>query len=363
MRNYSAIRASSATLILGLSLAAHPVAIAQRVSLGTPDSSDECRREQDLSNLPADSALLRIAAVVGPATPAMNRAWPGFWSASQELLLHRGGVVALVSGAPRLDSIQLLERRDLAGSQSTPAYLFYGSLEDFWPVLGYSAAPKFSNLKAPLALPTIARDLRWNLQVLYHEHFHRFQIGNFRDWRLPRGSDAPHSVRMREPEFARLVAIEMRMLSTALDASDPDSLRSLLRGYLSVRHTRTSNDSVAQWSERQMERMEGVAEYVGREAARLALDCGTTQARKLLVQEDSARALSGYSQGRPDTRIYFTGAVLSFLLDELGVDWKKKVQQGAYLDPLLAAAINFSISDVPQQVQLWTQRLGPAEPQ
>lgn len=354
------IQAICVALPLSVTLATSSPVSAQSPGAGAAPHPmlGSCRADQDFATVSADSALLRIAVVLGRGAPAVQRIWPGYWPATEEVLLSRGdSAVLLIARSPLPPGIRPVERQDLAADQPTPVYLFRGPIREFWPAFGLRPL-RLSDPKALWHWEIGSRRLGRGLEVIYHEHFHRFQVFNFRHFSTPRGSDAPFVRRMREPEFARRVEIEHRMLSSALESADADSLRALLQGYLSVRHTRTSSDSVAQWSERQMERIEGVAQYVGLEAVRRVLDCDRVGLRADLQQQLEAKA-----RNASDSRIYFTGAALSYLLDQMGEDWKRKVQDGAYLDQLLAAAVDFDAGNAPQQAHLWIQRFAPAEPQ
>jgi hypothetical protein len=181
-----------------------------------------CRADQDFATLSADSAVLHIAHVLGRGAPAVQRIWPGYWSAAEEVLLfRRDSAVLLISHEPVPPGIRPVERRDLTAVQPTPAYLFRGPISEFWPAFGRPAL-RFSDPKALWPLEIRPRWLAPGLDLIYHEHFHRFQLFNFRHVSTPRGSDAPFVRRMREPEFARRVEIEHQMLGTALDMSDPE---------------------------------------------------------------------------------------------------------------------------------------------
>jgi hypothetical protein len=179
------------------------------------------------------------------------------------------------------------------------------------------------------------------IETLYHEGFHAHQMEHFSPIPDARPAMGPRldAVRLQgatPAEYEALAEAERKALSAALAAPGEDSLRAVLRGYLSTRARRMALAPEVQRVERWEEQNEGTAQYVGQLCAASAVGAGREHARAR-VRMRLSQPSPALHYGRPSKwRAYGVGAALALLLDDLGArDWQRAVTAGTALDALL----------------------------
>lgn len=178
------------------------------------------------------------------------------------------------------------------------------------------------------------------LDLLYHEGFHAYQWETFTavpGARAAFGSTlAPVSLDGTPEEFEALAEAERQALAAALVAPSLDSVRVVLREYLSTRARRAGLAPDAQRVEQWEEQMEGTAQYVGEMCSAYAMGAGSERVRARIGAQ-LAEPQPALLAGRPSKwRAYAVGAALALLLDDLGApDWRRVVAAGTALDVYL----------------------------
>lgn len=165
--------------------------------------------------------------------------------------------------------------------------------------------------------------------LMMHEAWHRIQdqIG------LTAGNaDQPQLA----TEAGRLsFRLELRALSAALTATDPQARRLAIRDALIFRAWRYAQFPEAHGAENTMERHEGLAEYTGR---RLSRDDAMT--RHLADHLRRGDAVREYAR----TFAYYSGPAYGVLLDGAAPDWRQTWDKRQGLPQLLAQALNLHMA-------------------
>ncbi len=345
----------AAALVLALTPLIHGCAVhhpsAKRPSAPAEVTLRSAPSEIPLSEQPADSALIRTAAIIVRAAPKIEAVWPGYWPADQAFFLTRPDeAVLLVSSIAPPPEFEPLVGPGVPRELRGIAYLRRGLPADLAQSGGFHLAYQAGDVAAP-AVP-LQDSIFPTLSFLYHEVFHPYQFRKFKDI-FARVAPAD-SARVSAAKFVAMAEVERRILSAAPDAPSPDSLRLLLRQYLAVRAYRPDANSEAQAVERRTERVEGSARLVGYQAALLALGEDPDQVQDLL-RHDLTRPLESFSV-RPGPnarlmrwRLYGTGAALGNLLDRLEYDWRAHLETGVPLDELLSRALAFDPAKAPYE--------------
>lgn len=180
-----------------------------------------------------------------------------------------------------------------------------------------------------------------------HEAFHHYQ---YQQQFFGRKQEGPSQIDASEDRA--LAEIEQRLLSDAIESTDPGAIRKGIARFLAVRQTREAKLplSVREYQD-QLEAREGTARYVeenveicGDEASNDKRSAYRFFARSrasvlAALAKDLRRDLSpnAYARGRH----YYTGAAMAYLLNQLSPDWQEQVEHGARLSQLLAAASGF----------------------
>jgi hypothetical protein len=186
-------------------------------------------------------------------------------------------------------------------------------------------------------------DVPETLGTLYHEAFHTYQGDHF--FRARDTSEAlPDSLAGDESALPMVVG-ERRLLADALSHKSPDSVRAAVRRFLWFRSVRFAR--AHPWLlrvQRQLERYEGSAHLVGRQAQLVAVGAEPREA----VESLRAELLQPPPAAPPWVRRYWiplrwhayaSGAAMALLLDQLGErGWRGRVETGTDLDVLLARA-------------------------
>jgi hypothetical protein len=293
-----------------------------------------------------DSALVALAAALLDAEPAVGALWPDGWSFAPCLIFidepGRSASVLITSGPAPRDFIPL-PRRDGRPAEEIDrpplrAYLYSGPLPGLNGTL---------NLRYPLG-DRIVLAIPWKgsapvtASLLIHEAFHLVQRERFDD----RG-DSPILTEglTGSPRFRALTEIERRVLIAALRSHSREEIAERARELLAVRRERygaTDAPTIAR-ADRLHERIEGSAEWIGREGARIALGGSRDSAERALIDEWLRPPLDHPSVPIPDrlvrTRAYGTGSAIAIILERLGAGWQRPLERGVALDAQLAEAV------------------------
>jgi len=300
--------------------------------------------------------LIAASSRADAVIPRLKNVWPGFWRTPHPFLLYSDSSAVLVSSEiPSGDWAPLGPRR-VPPLRQGDAYARSG------PLPGLSGNFDMDYETGGLHVEAVA----WQdggpstLETLFHEWFHVFQGRRFAATRGA-GTLSPLEESYLDPSsyltprFQAMGEVERRMLLAALELRDRDSLPTLLRAYLAVRHERMRTASPAVRSaEINIERKEGSAALVGSEATSLAMGDSAGawlegQIQGLLSMSlDSLSEAMGSEYARFRFRLYGTGAAIGHLLDRLGQPWRKRLEAGASFDRLLAAAVHFDSGQAAQ---------------
>ncbi|HEX2079946.1 MAG TPA: hypothetical protein VHG08_19670, partial [Longimicrobium sp.] len=207
------------TILATAAQACTPVSAASRQPVAA-------RPESGAPEPPAREGLVRLAARMMRAGPAVDAVWPGFWGADQGfMLLHpRDTALLVLPGTPPA------EYEPLTGPVVPPELRGRAYLRRAYPPeLGpnaFSIAYAVGADTVP-ALEPKGRSSFSRLEFYYHESFHGYQHRRFAESR-----DGDRRVGMRErlvdsavtasPEFAALAEVERRLLAQAVEAERED---------------------------------------------------------------------------------------------------------------------------------------------
>ncbi len=271
---------------------------------------------------PVTEAYLREAADrVVAYEEALSRIWPGFWPAGQPFILHEPSVGAVFAGAAAPGAPEF-RAGPLPGARS--------AFELDYP----SGVPN----TVALRLSTAQDDLA----TLFHEQFHDYQQDAFR-WIGGGGEEyiAPELLEDRG-DFAARADLERRVLAGALRETDVARRRQSTRTYLALRRARNATlaPELAA-AEAQREWSEGTAEYVGLAGAAILADDPMAIRRRIIAGLETDLIAHGgdFMSNWFRWRAYAVGAGMAWLLDDLGGDWRRKVEAGERLDRLLEEAL------------------------
>lgn len=290
-------------------------------------------------------AALEVARVLSSRAPDIQRIWPGFWSAAEfALYAPAWGMIARLNAAPPAGFVSIPE--DVAGMPRV--YGYFGE----WPVLKFGGvlpvvaglSPASSNIGG-IEVPTnlngyvipVAVQMRpdrlGTIELAIHEAFHSYQLTHFQNmFQIARRPEAPPGA-VDSAELPQLAG-EAALLNAALSAASAERA-ALIARYFDLRATRLARNPELANLEREQERKEGTAEYVG-----LRARLSTTDSLVVLTDTIAARVLSAYQirhsrRAALQARPYATGAALAYLLDQSGVEWRIRVERGEFLDDLL----------------------------
>lgn len=264
--------------------------------------------------------------------------WPGFHVPTEFILCARNGITLVASSEA---TVALADRPEVVEDLGGGAVLLSApppGLEHVCFDLSYAfgestllAVPLLSQLYS-VTDPVVA-----NLSQLYHEAFHQFQEKEFAatsesGYAVFKEVRIPVAV-MNSPEFGRLAAEERALLTGALREPDLKLKRALLGQYVSRREERLKLvPPDLREAEAHHERKEGTAKMVGLTAAFAVAGLEREEVRDAVVQDlGNTPAFSGQdymSNAYRRWHVYATGAALGLLLDDFGVAWRERVQDG-----------------------------------
>lgn len=281
--------------------------------------------------------LYGAGATIAAAEGLLDDVWPGYWFPGKKFILAiPGQCVLLYSSEPAPPGYEPLS---LVSAGTGSFYLARGNV----PRLG--ASEGHFDIRFPVgrgfatAVP-IRESLLPTLHALYHEAFHAYQNDEFSDPSVTHSS-VPNAV-VGDPEFRALAEVERRVLAEAIVQSDEEALRNLARRYLAVRlHRLAAVPAHVADVEREMERVEGTAQFVGYSAAVRALDLSATATADIIGRDLRKPAKTSRFGGEWTLRlrVYATGAAIGVLLERLATDWRSGVERGASLEALLVRSV------------------------
>ena len=267
------------------------------------------------------SELLTMARRVVAQEGELSRLWPGFWPPGQPFILHHPATGAVFAGAAAP-----------GGPEHRPG-----------PLPGANSAYELDYASGAPNTVALRYEVGTSLDTLFHEQFHDFQSERFR-WRGG-GSDEfiDASLIPDKAAFAAAAEVERRVLARALSARRRAERHRLAGEYLALRsHRLGALDPAVADAEAYREWSEGVAEYIGVRGAAIVAGRPDSAARRIIegLRKDLNVGGGGFSTNWFRWRAYSVGAAMAWLLDDLGVDWRHAVEDGARLDELLAEAVH-----------------------
>lgn len=297
----------------------------------------------------ADECMaMRVIDELVKRTPAIRAVWPGFWKTAEFGVYSPdwGILIRTLSTPP--DGFAEVSAR---GVRVEHLYAIHGP----WPLLqtggvfpivsGFSPNMPMdggievsadSQTVVPVAV-RLTNDISSSIELIIHESFHSYQLANFANMYRTQSRGAAARGPYSDLEIAQLHVESDRLQETL--TSDPPNRQAAFRAFLAVRDKRFSHDSVGSAIEREQERIEGTAEFVGLRA-RLSDATSTTLRDSIIARIDRA-----YRRGPVDRRAalqarpYATGAALVYLLEESGKPWRKQVARGASLEDVLLRSL------------------------
>lgn len=299
---------------------------------------------------PLPDRLLAHAASFVAQGKALAGIWPGFFapgssfmiiddSAQKTLLIHR-------TGQPQPPFTTLHERR-VAGPLDGIAYYRDGYPEGLARGV-YRPNYVFAGDTLP-ALPPKGSTLFHQRDFYFHEAFHGYQSRHF----PPRGRRVRFGEHLVDPafldeDFRASAREERRILREALTAPYRERVFDLVNRYLDMRASRLEGKEPVEEVERDLERFEGTAQWVGCAAASLTTPPSDSAWMSVMecVDRELAMPLDEHSNF-PEAdarymrwRLYGTGGALTLLIDRFGpADWRARVEAGEPLDRILIATV------------------------
>jgi hypothetical protein len=299
-----------------------------------------------------DAVLIRAAEIVVRAAPDVGRVWPGFWTSAKPFVFTRKdpSTMLLVSAVPPPPEYLAISPTLLSDVLRGHTYLRRGFPVGFG---GFHVLYRIGDITVP-ATGLYSGEMRHDLRLFYHEAFHGFQlqkfIGNPAQRAVFGGGSALGLDPRYVPEFEEAAAVERRILSCILQVGSAQQ-GELRLDYLAVRQQRMRILPAVEKFERWEERHEGTAELVGIQAAVIAMGENPRRVGELIQQglAQPNHALQASSTNK--WRAYAVGAALGFMLDQLGVAWRERVEKGAALDELLMEATSFDPRGAEERAQ------------
>jgi hypothetical protein len=315
---------------------------------------------QRSGSLEGDPRLMRVVEVADHGAARAAGVWPGYRIPIEYIICNADGPTIVTTASPPPSKFGQPLSISPSTTTGTTVYLYaepppgldFVCLDLEYPVgqARLLAVPLIDSVYS-LTEPVLA-----SLALLYHEAFHRYQDDHFAHthgdttYRPLLEPKIPLQI-IQSQEFQRLARIERVLLADALAVvGKPNSLRSILRNYLSARWKRMQLLAPEhRGAEPHNERKEGSANLVGYEAAHLVAQ-GTTEGVASLVIADLL-ATPGFggedymSNGYREWHIYATGAAIGLVLGRLNIEWRQAMQDGATFEELLRSAVSFTDED------------------
>jgi hypothetical protein len=341
--------------VCGLALIAVAVLCSGQTVVQSKTKPDPQNPSQDQPVLGAEDKT-EIAETLKLKTEAGDEVWPGLAAADIPVILCGARYEFLVGEAAPSGPWETVSEDDFEGrlyARRAAHDSQYFAVKIGTHYAGSVGILSQMNSKSPFKL---SRD--FHVVMILHEMFHAFQAE-----RAPErfaaalnvyGSESRYPY--KNEEFAAAWNEEGAALAGALKAFDDAETRRLARKFLETRDARrgrTGFDSTIQTYERELEWLEGLAEYAEIRfyelgASRPISASSITFAPQLpfLLQYDFARLEKVLGTQEGDLRFYLSGMAQARLLDRLSPGWKTNAAMGnAYLEDLLRDAIRLPGKD------------------
>ncbi len=274
--------------------------------------------------------------------------WPGYDLSRQPFLLYLPDHWALLLNT----STPLKGFREYPASWPDlgfPAFFFPGKYDNLVGQFEFNfkidSVTSFAMGAPHELLDSMEKPAVYFFTTTVHEGFHQYQFNHFGEIPWAREEQYP----ILDVENAALAALEMHLLRDALRSAAQGDLfgrDSALQQFVAVRSFRWQQaDPFVKKYEQGQEINEGTARYVEMKSVVLFLRLDTTRVGNRLVRalyrdfagvsmpdyllQDMTKRLTGQAvspENMARNRIYPVGATLGFLLDELGIEWKKQFQ-------------------------------------
>lgn len=319
--------------------------------LAQPSSSEVATAQEP------DSVLLAVASAAVRGASVGEQVWPGFVLPREFIVCRRGGQTVLVhSGQPPAELGRAIAVQ-IESDDHVIAYFFNSPLPrmsescfDLEYRVGDKRLVAFRLIDSAYS---IKGSVAATVVGLYHEMFHAYQRTSFAVTSrlgdlaaLAAGPRPPRAI-VESEEFNRRASQERHLLAAALDLSDSDTLRSVLREYMTLRSQRLELlPESHRHVEAHEERKEATAQIVGYDAGLIAAGRDSSSVRAI-IRSDLVHAppfdAPGFQLGAyRQWHVYATGSAIALLLRQLGVDWKSDVQNGATFADVLERALRAS---------------------
>lgn len=307
-------------------------------------AQDNDRKIVQISDQNQKEIMINIAAEVVRSSKDLSQIWPGYWPEDQAFILKISDKGALlIAPSHGLNSFKPISDNQLPDELHGKSYFHEGNLDGAVQpfILNYDIGDDRTTI-----LVNAGGFSRVNIiSLLLHEQFHAYQDQAYiDDSKFP--SINPSDIKDRVG-FATLAEIERRILIDALSEKNAAKRLEILHHYFIIRQYRENIvPQIAVDTEQYLERLEGVAEYVSKVGESIIYKSGEQGLRQSLIKSLKSDLLeigSSYTTALFRNRSYQTGAALTYLLDfHNDGDWKKKIENGSFVDELLEGSIDIS---------------------
>ena len=287
---------------------------------------------------------------------ALSRVWPGFFSPGDPFMIvddsARGTLLVHPDEAP--PEFRPLDAESLPAVLTGITYYFNGPPEGLAPGT-FQADYRMAGDTLP-ALPTKG-STPFNQRDFYlHEAFHGYQSMHFPPpGRRVRFGEHLVDSELLDEEFRATARRERTLLRDIVAATNREEAFDLLRRYLELRADRLQQRQSAEEVERDLERREGTAQWVGCAGAAVttAESDPSWMSAPQCVDRELTRSLDDDYSNFPEAdarymrwRLYGTGAALTLLLERYGPqDWRSRIEAGVPLDRILRDAVSDNPGD------------------
>ena len=291
--------------------------------------------------------------------------WPGLDYGQIPMLFYRPDSVAILFNHP--DPPPGFQSIDISPIVSKGSiYAYRGRFDDytgqFWPAANI-------NGRATFVCPYNEGET-WEkrfFSFVVHEAFHNFQSGTFQDM----GDTDEKLYPITLPENNALATLENLLLADAVDVlidRDREGVSRRARQFAIVREYRLEQaPPFVQRHERVIERLENTAFYVEKRCEEAGYTRGYTPTNfreytefepylaRLEILEGLRKGILEHIRGKaitpiamPRYRIYDNGAAIGYILDFLGIDWKRDVMSDSsfLFHRRLMQGLGISLEDV-----------------
>ena len=234
--------------------------------------------------------------------------------------VHLSGPIMFVDAKSRAF---VASQRDSSGMASAEGGVFVGTLPGDQSIANTAfhwAGVHWTQIIWPLPDSVPAADV-----LMAHELFHRAQE------KLGIRGGNPANAHLDGVAERTLMQLEWRALASAVDATDASVRSRAIEDALAFRAARRQRAASAATEERDLERIEGLAEYTG-----MTLGLGTRAERSALVHRNIGRQIEAPTFVRGFA--YASGPAYGLLLDDTQQPWREQARRGEDLGDLLAGA-------------------------